>query len=130
MLVKLCCIIFFTNHLNHRTVNKRTYGTPSANPRQLCVAQLKSFSTGAIIFCTLNGNSLFLKSPKSKKKKLAITSFYYLGQDWVIHENLFAKTSEVSTISHTRENSKMFLITSKYFSFITFLTFSYSGKKT
>ena len=34
-----------------------------------------------------------------------------------IRKNLFAQTSEDSTFSHTRENSKMFNITSKYFSF-------------
>ena len=33
---------------------------------------------------------------------------------WAIKEALFAKTNRDSTFSHTRENSKMFNITSKY----------------
>ena len=36
---------------------------------------------------------------------------------WVIQKSLFAETNQDSTFSHTRENSKMFNITSKYFSF-------------
>ena len=28
-------IVFFTDHLNHKTVNKVTYRTAAANPRQL-----------------------------------------------------------------------------------------------
>ena len=36
---------------------------------------------------------------------------------WVIQKNLFAETNEDSTFSDTRENSNMFHITSKYFSF-------------
>ena len=34
---------------------------------------------------------------------------------WAIQKSLFAETNQ--TFSHTRENSKMFNITSKYFSF-------------
>ena len=41
---------FFTDHLNHKTVNKITYRAPSANPPQLCVHYLKRFRTFAIIF--------------------------------------------------------------------------------
>ena len=41
---------FFTDHLNHKIVNKTTCRTPSANPRQLWAHQLKSFRTVAIIF--------------------------------------------------------------------------------
>ena len=37
---------------------------------------------------------------------------------WAIQKNLFAQTSQDPTFSHTRENSKMFSITSKYFSFL------------
>ena len=37
--------------------------------------------------------------------------------DSAIHQNLFALTNQDSTISHTREKSKMFDITSKYFTF-------------
>ena len=28
--------VFFTDHLNHKTVNKIPCRTPSANPRQVC----------------------------------------------------------------------------------------------
>ena len=37
--------------------------------------------------------------------------------DSAIPENLFAQTSQDSTICHTRENSEMFTLTSKYFKF-------------
>ena len=36
---------------------------------------------------------------------------------WAIQKSLFAETNQNSTFSHTRENSKMFNITSKYFTF-------------
>ena len=36
---------------------------------------------------------------------------------WKIQKSLFAETNQDSTFYHTRENSKMFNITSKYFSF-------------
>ena len=36
---------------------------------------------------------------------------------WAIQKNLFAETNQDFTFSHTCENSKMFNITSKYFSF-------------
>ena len=36
---------------------------------------------------------------------------------WAIQKSLFAETNQDSTFSHTRENSKMFNITSKYFSY-------------
>ena len=36
---------------------------------------------------------------------------------WVIQKSLFVETNQDSTFSHTRENSKMFNMTSKYFSF-------------
>ena len=36
---------------------------------------------------------------------------------WAIQKNLFPLTNQSSTFSHTRENSKMFNITSKYLSF-------------
>ena len=35
-----------------------------------------------------------------------------------IHKSLFALTNQDSTFSYTRENSKVFSITSKYFSFL------------
>ena len=36
---------------------------------------------------------------------------------WKIQKSLFAETDQDSTFSHTHKNSKMFNITSKYFSF-------------
>ena len=36
---------------------------------------------------------------------------------WAIQKSLFAQTNQDSTFSHTRENSKMFNITLKYFIF-------------
>ena len=36
---------------------------------------------------------------------------------WAIQKSLFAETNQDFTFSHTRENSKMFNITSEYFSF-------------
>ena len=38
---------------------------------------------------------------------------------WAIQKHLFAQTNQDSTFSHTRHNSEMFNITSKYFSFLT-----------
>ena len=46
----LCYIVlFFSGHLNHKTVNKTTCITPSVNPHQLWPHWLKSFRTVAII---------------------------------------------------------------------------------
>ena len=61
-----------------------------------------------------------IKAIKSKKKKLAQTSFYCFVEknDWMIHENLFKLTNQDSAVSLTWENSKMFNITSKYFSIL------------
>ena len=36
---------------------------------------------------------------------------------WAIQKSLLAETNQDSTFSHTLENSKMFNIASKYFSF-------------
>ena len=36
---------------------------------------------------------------------------------WAIQKSLFEETNQDSTFSHTSENSKIFSITSKYFSF-------------
>ena len=36
---------------------------------------------------------------------------------WAIQKSLFAETNQDSTFCHTRDNSKMFKITSKYFNF-------------
>ena len=36
---------------------------------------------------------------------------------WAIEKSLFASTNQDSIFSHTRKNSKMFNITSKYFNF-------------
>ena len=61
----------------------------------------------------------FIRSLKSKKKKLPLTSFHYVS--WEIHlynsKKLICIDHQDSTCSHTRENSKMLIIASKYFSF-------------
>ena len=36
---------------------------------------------------------------------------------WAIQKSLHAETNQDSTFSHTRDNSKMFNVTSKYFNF-------------
>ena len=61
----------------------------------------------------------FIKSHKSKKKSWHYLCFIMpVGQyGWTIEKSLFALTNQDSTFSHTRENSKMFNISSKYFSF-------------
>ena len=58
----------------------------------------------------------FLKNKKRNWHKLY---FIMLVEKygWAIEKSLFAETNQDSTFSHTRENSKMFNITSKYFSF-------------
>ena len=38
---------------------------------------------------------------------------------WAIQKSLFAWTNQDSSFSHTSKNSKMFNITSKYFSFFS-----------
>ena len=50
-----CCKIFatpcfFSDHLNHKIVNKPTHRTPAPNSRQLRTNNLKSFQTVMIIF--------------------------------------------------------------------------------
>ena len=37
---------------------------------------------------------------------------------WPVQKNLLALTNQDSTLSNTHENSKMFNVTSKYFSFL------------
>ena len=60
-----------------------------------------------------------VKSLKSKKKKLALTLLCYISRDiWLGNSSkLVCIDQSKFYISHTRENSKMFNITSKYFSF-------------
>ena len=41
---------FFDDHLKHKTLNKTTCTTPSADPSQLCEHSLKCFPTAMIIF--------------------------------------------------------------------------------
>ena len=58
-----------------------------------------------------------MKNLKSNKKKLPITSFYYVSQGiWLgnSRKKIFAKTNKNSTVSRTRKNSKIFNITSKH----------------
>ena len=60
-----------------------------------------------------------VKSLKSKKKKLALTLFYYVSREiWLGNsKKVICIDQQDSIFSHTRENSKMLNITSKYFSF-------------
>ena len=143
--------LFFTDHLNHKTVNKTTWRTPSANPRQLWVHLLKSFRTVAIIFwgfqdflihlakhvwslLKLEYSTIFLKtnvnktvrflyvvslkcieiitvklyfvvkSLKSKKKKLALTSIYYVNWEiWVGNSKNFICTSGFYIFSYPQQ---------------------------
>ena len=71
----------------------------------------KSNVNNSLIFSSFVTRNLliFIKSLKNKKKNLAaLTSFYYVIREiW---------TNQDSTLSHTRDNSKMFNIPSKYFS--------------
>ena len=60
----------------------------------------------------------------NKKQKYFLLPDHHLAENlfvekygWAIQRSLFAQTNQVSTFCHTRENSKMFNITSKYFSF-------------
>ena len=48
--IKYLLQCFSTDHLKHKTLNKTTCRTPSANPCHLCVHQLKSFPTAILIF--------------------------------------------------------------------------------
>ena len=66
-----------------------------------------------------NGEIITVKSLKSKKRKLALTLFYYVSQEiWLGNsKKLICIDQSRFYIFHTRENSKMFNITSKYFSF-------------
>ena len=60
-----------------------------------------------------------VKSLKSKKMKLALTLFYYVNRKIRLGKSkkLISIDQSRFHICHTRENSKMFNITSKYFSF-------------
>ena len=49
---------------------------------------------------------------------------------WANQKSLFAETNQDSTFSHTRENSKMFNITSKYFSFFLVILLPSTSKRT
>ena len=67
-----------------------------------------------------NYHSCLIRVLKSQKNKLvpSYLRFFFAVKknDWMIHENLFPQTNQYSVISFTRENSKIFNTTSKYFS--------------
>ena len=65
-------------------------------------------------------NFTFVCKKSKKQEKEPDTNFVILGKkyDYAIHENVFAKTNQGPSISHIWENSKMFKIISKYFSFL------------
>ena len=65
----------------------------------------------------LDSNFFFIKNLKSKKKKLALTSFFRPINRRQFKKSSFSQTNQDSTFSHTQENSKMYNITSKYFNF-------------
>ena len=57
-----------------------------------------------------------VKSLKSKKKKMALTLFYYVSQEiWMGNSKKLFCIDYI--FSHTRDNSKMLNITLKYFRF-------------
>ena len=60
------------------------------------------------------------KKSINREKEEPDTNFVILRKkyDCAIYENAFPKTNQSSAISHTWENSKMFKIISKYFSFL------------
>ena len=61
----------------------------------------------------------FIKSLKSEKKKLVQLRFIMSVDKygWAIQKSLFAQSSQDSTFSQNCENSKIFNVASKYFSF-------------
>ena len=59
----------------------------------------------------------FIKNLKSKKRKLALTSFYYVGWEIWLSNSKKLICIDQSRFYHTGENSKIFNITSKYFTF-------------
>ena len=81
----------------------------------ICLVSLKYREIVTVKIVTLY-NTLqlfFIDSLKNKKKKLAINSFFMSVKmyGWEIQSN------QDSTFLHTLRNSKMFNITTKYFSF-------------
>ena len=60
------------------------------------------------------------KNSINREKEEPDTNFVILRKkyDCAIYENAFPKTNQGSAIFHTWENSKMFKIISKYFSFL------------
>ena len=64
-------------------------------------------------------NFTFSRKRYIKQEKEPDTNFVILRKkyDCAIYENAFPKTNQDSAIFHTWENSKMFKIISKYFSF-------------
>ena len=61
----------------------------------------------------------FVKSLRRKKKKLTLTSFYYVSREiWLGNSKklIYIDQSKFYIFSHPQD-SKMFNITSKYFSF-------------
>ena len=59
----------------------------------------------------------FIKNLKNKEKEASTNFVLSCRSSWEIQKNLFAQTNQGSTFPQTSENSKMFNITSKYFSF-------------
>ena len=108
----------------------RLSGFPDLSDKVFLIIFKFSEPDYSTIFRNSNVNIFFLvsrdreiitvKSLKSKKKKLALTLFYYVSREiWLGNsKNLFfAQTSQDSAFSQTCHYAKMFNITSKYFTF-------------
>ena len=91
---------FFSDHFNHKIVNKTTCRKPSANSRQLWTLMLKSFRN----ILNKSINKCAVKSLKIKKKKLAL--FYYVGREiWLSNSKklIYIDKSRFYIFSHPRE---------------------------
>ena len=133
---------FFAIHLNRKTACKITRRKPSANPRQLWAHQLKSFRTVIIILlveklsnCYYNSFRLSGFSDSSGKVFLISFKFSYIllrsqKQEEEAGTNFFLLYQSRNMVgqfkkaylhrrikTHSRENSKMFNIASRYFIF-------------
>ena len=84
----------------------------------LCYNRLSQITTFKMI-TLCERNFTFSRKRYIKQEKEPDTNFVNLRKkyDCSIYENAFPKTNQGSAIFHTWENSKMFKIISKYFSF-------------
>ena len=78
-----------------------------------CIRLNQIITVKSITLCKSNFTFVYKKSKKQEKEP--DTNFVILDRK---HENAFTKTNQSSAISHTWENSKIFKIIPKYFSFL------------